>query len=252
MGIGTKLGIVALAGNAFSNIYSLNFDGSDEYATIGDITALEFNRTDAFSISCWFKADASENAAIFTKADSGNDFAGWQLATLSSGGKNKISFRLRKTNSVKVRLDTTAIFNLNEWHHVITTYDGSGTNTGLKVYVNGTNQGGTRSGTLGSDLAENAFPVNIGVRNNSDFFFNGKIDEVAVFNSELSSENVTLIYNSGIPNDISDLSPLGWWRMGDKSTFDGTDYTLVDQGSGGNNATTVNIEQNDREKDIPS
>ena len=30
MGMGVKLGIMALAGNAFSNIYSLNFDGSDD------------------------------------------------------------------------------------------------------------------------------------------------------------------------------------------------------------------------------
>ena len=68
--------------------------------------------------------------------------------------------------------------------------------------------------------------------------FDGNIDEVAYFTSELSASDVTTIYNSGVPNDISSLSPTGWWRMGDNDS--GTGTTVTDQGSGSNNGTLTN------------
>jgi len=67
--------------------------------------------------------------------------------------------------------------------------------------------------------------------------FQGGIDEVSVFTSELSQSNITSIYNSGVPNDISSLSPLSWWRCGDGDTAP----TLTDNGSGGNNGTMTNF-----------
>ena len=37
------------------------------------------------------------------------------------------------------------------------------------------------------------------------------------------------------PNDISSLSAVGFWRMGDNES--GTGTTITDQGSGGNDGT---------------
>ena len=39
--------------------------------------------------------------------------------------------------------------------------------------------------------------------------------------------------------------------MGDKATYDGTNWTLIDQGSGGNDATSVNMDEIDRVEDTP-
>ena len=64
------------------------------------------------------------------------------------------------------------------------------------------------------------------------------MDELSFFNTELSVSDVTAIYNSGLPNDISSLSPVGWWRMGDNDG--GTGTTVTDQGSGGNDGTLTN------------
>ena len=68
--------------------------------------------------------------------------------------------------------------------------------------------------------------------------FDGEIDEFAVFSSVLSASQIENIYNSGTPDDLSSLSPLGWWRMGDNDGGSGT--TITDQGSGGNNGTLTN------------
>ena len=88
----------------------------------------------------------------------------------------------------------------------------------------------------------------IGARSNgSARFFDGLIDELSVFNTELSQSDVTAIYNSGTPNDISALNPLSWWRMGDGDTFP----TLTDNGSGGNNGTMTNMTAGSITNDVP-
>jgi hypothetical protein len=81
--------------------------------------------------------------------------------------------------------------------------------------------------------------------------FSGLIDEFSAFDSVLSNTEITAIYNSGVPADISSLSPVGWWRMGDGSgdtdsgggTPANTDTigTVVNQGSASNaNGTGTN------------
>ena len=69
---------------------------------------------------------------------------------------------------------------------------------------------------------------------------NGLVDEVAVFDYELTSAQVASLSSTDNtqPADISSLNPLGWWRMGDNDG--GTGTTITDQGSGGNNGTLTN------------
>ena len=57
------------------------------------------------------------------------------------------------------------------------------------------------------------------------------IDELASFNSALSSSDVTAIYNSGVPTDLSSYSPASWWRMGDSDSGAGT--SVSNEVSGG-------------------
>ena len=47
-----------------------------------------------------------------------------------------------------------------------------------------------------------------------------RVDELAIFNSDQSA-NITDIYNSATPFDLSTLTtpPLHWWRMGDGDTY---------------------------------
>ena len=66
-------------------------------------------------------------------------------------------------------------------------------------------------------------------------FFVGKQDEFAIFNTELSSENASVIYGSGQPNDLTDLSPVAWYRF-----EEGMGTTAIDSGSGGNDGVLTN------------
>ena len=82
--------------------------------------------------------------------------------------------------------------------------------------------------------------------------FNGNIDEASYYTSELSAPDVSTIYGTGVPNDISSLSPVGWWRMGENGTWDGSKWVLTDQGSGGNDGNGLNMVEANRQTDVPT
>ena len=56
-------------------------------------------------------------------------------------------------------------------------------------------------------------------------------DEIAIFNSNLSSNMVTRIYNSGVPTDLTSYNPVVWWRMEEGHNFFGS--TVADSGTDG-------------------
>ena len=84
---------------------------------------------------------------------------------------------------------------------------------------------------------------------NSGFLL-GLMDEVAVWNINLSSDDITRLYNSGNPTDLlsdaTSTSLLHWWRMGDGDTFP----TILDS-KGSNNGTMINMEVGDIVNDVP-
>lgn len=218
----------------FTNLYSTEYDGVDDFVDMGDV--LDFERTDAFSISLWFKRTRSGvSEFLIAKQESSGNFRGYTV--LLPSDDNKITFLLRHSLAGYGRLivdGTTAITDTN-WHHAVVTYDGSSSTSGVKIYLDGSDDTGAVQGTL-SATTVNSIPFQIGARNGGNEF-SGNIDEVAVFNSELSASDVTAIYNSGTPNNLNDLStpPLSWWRF-----EEGSGTTAADSGTGGNTGTLVN------------
>ena len=249
-GAGTR-GIPEIpAGSSFSNLYSMAFDGVDEYMTTG--LNLAFASVPNFSISYWIKTDASlTNFASY--------FAIGINVTYNSSAYNYSAGRLYKQATKLVvsiqgsgtKQGTTQLDD-GDWHHIMQVYTDNGNNTSrVRIYVDGNS---TPEVDLASTLsyAPLTSDLFIGARNASnDRAFPGNIDEVSVFNSDQSS-NLSTIYNSGIPGDLSSLTPLGWWRQGENGTWDGSKWTLVDQGSGGNNAESNNMEEADRKSDVPN
>ena len=100
------------------------------------------------------------------------------------------------------------------------------------MYVNGVLQADTETvASVGyASVNQNAF---IGEYVNNHF--NGNIDEIALWGSDQSA-NVATIYSSGTPGDLSSLSPVSWWRMGEDATFN-TNWNMPDNGSASNTGT---------------
>ncbi len=216
---------------------SISLDGVDDYVDCGDNDNLSFGNgvTDSpFSVSTWVKMD---NIAKFRAV--GKYGASNIEYVLATGGDSKLIFNCYD-NSEGSRIGRKYFTPMNsyqgQWIHIVGTYNGNSSSSGLKIYINGTRVDDTDS-NLGTYVAmENTIqPLYIGKLTTS--YSDGLIDETAIFNSELSASDVTSIYNGGVPNDISSLNPLSWWRCGDSDTSP----TLTDNGSGGNDGTMTNF-----------
>jgi hypothetical protein len=206
------------------NTYSLDFDGTNDYLLMGtSAISLDTN----FTMSAWFKPTAS--------ALSGYDFiCGWGT---NSSGQSRVMQILNSKLSFEIylsRVSGSTTLSADTWYHGAVTFSGND----VEIFLNGSSDG---TGTLSRSTmaASTTFAGGAAGFTAVGFTpFSGLIDEFAVFDSVLSSSNITAIYNSGVPADISSLSPVGWWRMGDNDG--GTGTTVTDQGSGGNDGTLTN------------
>ena len=113
-------------------------------------------------------------------------------------------------------------------------------NAGYDIWLDGTKVGNAVQNAPGTpvrgELKTSGF--RIGSRANGSYWFGGEMDEVAIFDSAVTDANIATIYNSGVPGDLTDLSPFHWWRMGDEVS--GTGTTITDLGSASQDLTLEN------------
>jgi hypothetical protein len=232
----------------YSNQYSIAFDGTNDYVNAGSVdSALS---STAFTCSVWFKLDTSlANFQSVLSQDTGwsgdnsNTTRGFFfLFDNRSSVSNRMTFNLygsgvRRYKDLRYNNLDTADTN---WHHFVMVSNVA--SDSYQAYLDGSaitpsyDQNGSNGAP--SSLYQNNLDLYIGARQAGSRNFKGNLDEVALFNSLLSSSDVTAIYNSGVPTDLTSYSPVAWWRMGDDDS--GTGTTVTDQGSGGNDATLTN------------
>jgi len=238
------------------NNKSFTFDGIGDYIDCGDNNNLSFGNgsTDLpFSISAWVKIGKTTAQGIVSKYGSNSSRREWIFYT--TGGKLRLLF-IDASNGADNFATGTTNLSINTWYHVACTYDGRGGSTaynGMTLYINGVSESVTTSGGSYTAMTNTTQVVEIGKYQTSELL--GNIDELAIFNSELSGgvagSDVTTIYNNGIPNDISSFNPVSWWRMGDDARWDGSNWLLPDNGSGGNDGDSVSMPLASRTSDVP-
>jgi len=207
----------------FTNTRSLNFDGTDDRVDAGSSIGVIGTSTRTFST--WLKtSQTSGTQTVLGTRNINND--GWVIQI----SLNSIMFYNVKSPSN--RISSTTNLTDGNWHNLIIVRAGSGNN---KMYVDGVSQ------TLDNDSENRTNPQSslnllIGAGYNTGGvlyrFFDGEIDEVSIFDYALTEENVTSIYNGGVPGDIASLNPQLWYRF-----EEGSGTTAIDAGSGGNNGT---------------
>ena len=223
----------------FTN-YSGSFDGTADFVKINEAAALK--PTAALSVSFWAKPNTwdptsgSDTDVFFGCLYSG----GWLVKLINSSGNattigGMVSVANNGTTSpgyLEPNVNETTTEALTGWNHIVMTYDG----TTVKLYVNGGTTGVTNAAHgVGSTQAinyhaSNSTPIMLGADASNDTdgadFYHGLLDDVAVFNDDLSAAEVTAIYNNGAPFDLTE-------NKGDYvSSGDLIGYWLFEEGTG--------------------
>tara|TARA_R100000808_G_scaffold24917_1_gene59347 strand:- start:507 stop:1274 length:768 start_codon:yes stop_codon:yes gene_type:complete len=240
-----------LGGAEENTRYALQFDGTDDYVTMGDITLMD--GYDVYSLSYWMKTVGTTtqqpmgiNKGAYNIA--GDTFGGYWDSTANTGTGR---FRLGHAKNFWYTNGTYANghFVHDKWiHHVITW---SNTNDRVFFYANGVQIGIDADGGDGSsDPTYESLPntdEELTIGRQATVYLHGMITDVAVYNSELSQAEVTTIYNNGKPYDHANgvgTNLVGWWRMGD-GTEKGAGSTIYDMSTNSNNGTLTNMVGNE-------
>ena len=200
---------LAITAPAFASTQSFSFDGVNDYFE----TTLSPTSYTGFSISAWVYADSlgSYNIVASQWRNSSNANSAWFLETIGSNMAFGIGQGIYAKYAQKA-------FSTGGWHNVVGVWNG----TNVEIYIDS-----VASGSPVSANSMNTGTVNMGIGalwNTAgtaidNGFWNGKLDEVAIWNSALSSTAVTEIYNSGVPNNLDELTnasdPTVWYRMGE-------------------------------------
>ena len=202
--------------------YSMVFDGVSDYITLSNPTIF----TD-FSLSFWYKSDSAVSG--YDTVVGRDTIDGGILTSIVFTGP--LSFKNRPGSWTAL---TTTSPSSTEFKHFSVTYDSTANE--LKGYCNGVLEVTTTPVFSSATGNEQSFD-RIGRYYGSNYL-DGQLSNLATFSSILSQDQILTIYNGGVPNDISSLSPVNWWSLSGDSYFDGSNFICPDLGSGNNNGTS--------------
>ena len=232
--------------NSAYSSFSLDFDaGSSNFVEINNPGNIIGYGESAFTFSGWINADSfSDQDGIFCRRQDTNNRVAIKLSLTSS--YNGIMLQAANA-SVSGYSSWDNIFNASRWYHICAIYDGTQSVNAdrFKLFVDGVDQGARTSagGTIPATLPNmtSTTPIDIGVDKQVGAptrCFDGKIDEVSVFNKVLNQAEITSIYNNGYPKDITALAPVSWHRLGEDAYFNGNDFIIPNQITGAANGTS--------------
>jgi hypothetical protein len=171
--------------------YSVSFDGATQRAVTASTV---FPYANNVTIEAWVYPTAASYSAAnrdFIWGASGVS-SGFHLELGGSAGTNRVAVSVPGTWLAQTNDNAIT---LNQWNHIV--YTRSGTGTTHKIYVNGVSVPLVTNHNTATQ-PDNAAVKVIGAYSAASYFFQGKIDEVAVYKVALTPAEVLEHYTLGI------------------------------------------------------
>jgi len=214
---------------------ALEFDGYNDFVSMGDNDIIDFNDID-FSVCAWVKTSSESIGTIINKGPNGQFGSGvprWHIQVLADGAINAYIEDAEGDNqdggTNNQTWHSTATLNDGNWHFVSVVYRLTG---GISsIYVDGIAQPDTRDLSV-VDNTSNGNNLIFGYRREGSptQYFNGNIDEVRIWNTALTQENILSQMYAPLSGDENGLT--SYWKMDE-----GTGNTIYDHTSSNNNGT---------------
>ena len=211
------------------DVYSVLFDGVDEHVTTSADSTLASK-----SYSFWAKSTKTTRNAVF--GHSGMDIFAFNW---SGAGTHPILY----TDGYYYHYwDYNDAVVDGNWHHHVVYFEHDDISNS-KWYVDGLLQPVEYT----EDDGEADPWGNLIIGKGLSYYYDGSLDEFAVFDGELSAAQVLAIYNGGTPQSLAPYNPEVWWRMGDGDYYD----ILKDSSGNDYDGTMKNMESSDIRADTP-
>jgi len=227
---GTNWQLPDYSKNTLFSQKSLAFDGVDDYVDCGHVDALISATT--FTISVWFKLDDAVGG--YDMIVSQSQLAGRVNIWHQPG---ELGFQVMDSAICYFTINFTS----NDWTHVAMVFDGSQGGLipgppyyqpGLQCYLNGSKITTFTDGfgivpavsaALTNSLLIGKYEIAAG------YELGGNVDELSIWSTALSDANISTLYNSGKPSDLTTAlgsTPVNWWLMGEDATWNTANWWL--------------------------
>jgi len=167
---------------------ALRFNGAG-FIEIGDISDLDFEWTEDFSICLWYKPFKKAFQVLICKSYT-YPTPGWKVFQTYSGN---VRLDLRDDAYRYNRLDSATTLEFNKWSHVAVTYSYS--KSRIRIFLNG-ELDNERTYLTSLTTIKNTYPVRIGAFGGGSYKLTGLIRELYVVKKELSPEKIRDFYFS--------------------------------------------------------
>ena len=209
--------------------YSLDFDGSNEYVNTN------LTQSGTIAVSCWFYTDDASTQMAFFGAGTTNPY---QIRNFGlQNGEYVVGCYTKDLtpNMRGIRYDTTggsASYTTGQWTHFVGIIEQvTSTNANYYLYENGDLKVQVNDGYR----EQTTYSFFLGAMNNfgtATQKFNGKIDQLAVFDYVPSQDQISYLYNSGTPINpmaISGQPPVAYYPLGGSSTGSASTLTIPNE-----------------------
>ncbi len=202
----------------------LKLDGVNDYINISSDSILSLAGREKQTVSMWANWDrVVTNSTLYAETL----YDGWWRFSLSTFGLDavcaptQLRFTTRDTSSGDEGTRETLCLHtpsVDQWYHYVLVYDNV---TGVKqFYINGVLFNST-SESVDKFTSTSAEAITIGGDELNQYYFNGSIDEVTVFNRTLNESEIIKIYEAGRDSaELEDSSLVSRWEFNDGSAND--------------------------------
>ena len=231
-----RIPIISNPPSGFTNTYSLDFDGSDDYIDLG---ANLDPGTNVRTYTFWLKTTQTAIRSVI-----GNRQVNGSTGFVIQVADTEVMFYNNATGNRFQWIPDAGTLTDGVWHHFAFVRTLTSNSLG-GIYFDGVLQ--TRDGSYWNEnLGDTAGVLNMSIgRQHLDIpgtyqrFLDGKLDEVAIWDAALTAGSITNIYNGGVPTDLladsNSGSLIGWWRF-----EEGSGTSVADSSTNSNTGTLTN------------
>ncbi|PIO00515.1 hypothetical protein COT72_00365, partial [archaeon CG10_big_fil_rev_8_21_14_0_10_43_11] len=189
---------------------ALKFDGASNNIAVSAVSSIADVFDAGGTISAWIYPESAGGGSLGRLWDKSQHLA----HVVVSGSNARIQFNQAFSGGTNAWYTTAYAVPLDQWSHITLVYDSDSVSNSPAIYIDGVSESLTQSSsTTGTRTSDSANAFNLGNNAGGIRGFDGRIDNLAIYNRTLSATEITDLYTNGFtahgePSDTFNLSAI--------------------------------------------
>jgi|GEM_PF-2372302 len=199
-----------------ANSHSLSLSrGAAQYASLTNASSTGLNLNGDITIESWVKPSSQPSGndvyTIVSKWDSDNNGRSYYFSYGAIGGNTKMFCGVSNSGTTNPVVTFSQTLNTNVWYHVAMVYVSSTGN--CNIFVNGSSIGSNATDSGGAYISAASFAIGAQMDNLPSQFFDGKVDDVRVYNRALTSSEIQDAFQNPIELVGNESGLAAYWKL---------------------------------------